>query len=331
MVKQNISPKGMDETLSEEQYNLADAQKFYTEQDIIQREIVARVPGWVMVIAKIQWKNLLKIIGIGTLIILIWWLVGWQTVANGFLLFCIVVPLVYMIVQKFVPTKETYFLEVKQAGQYIEPGDHNLYDKAFYTTESRIAFWSVPTILIENGYFRMPKAGQGSNMPGMGGIIIVDLFDRVNRTVVLPRDMDVANFALVANMNPMLAAQMKEVGEKAQKLRELEDFIHLSRAQGTITASEAKGLLLTAKEQQRGLMMPGGATKRDIFFDLQRVIPDLRQRLQDISMRIYMLADFLAAQQIYQIISRPMPDDIKKDHGMVMKLMGIPDYHLLKK
>jgi hypothetical protein len=78
-------------------------------------------------------------------------------------------------------------------------------------------------------------------------------------------------------------------------------------------------------------MSPTSKTRRDIFFELQATIPELREKLQEISNSIFLLADFIAAKGIYQTINRPMPEEIRNDHNTLYKLIGLPTIRKQKK
>lgn len=314
----------VDEKTTHEQYGVLDTDRLYTEEEAIQEEIVTRIPGFVKLLMQYEWKPLTRIIGAIALIVAVYLLIGWDAVASGVALFLFIMVVSYLIQIKHQERDSTIFVEMKLPGQKITLGDHSPYSKVFYTTEKRFGVWEVPNTLLRNGLFHMPGEQSPSMLPGTDHIVFCDLFDRVNRTCVLPKDMDVANIALVTNANPMLAKRMGAISEQVKLDKKMEKLITDLYSTGQMSAVESKKLLEPISIRQRTLMSPTGETRRDIFFDLQSVIPELREKLQETSNKIFLLADFLAARGIYQSTNRSMPEQIRKNHNFLYKLYGLP-------
>jgi hypothetical protein len=324
MVKSQQTKGPVDESLPQDQYNMVAGQQFLTEQDVIQQDIITKLPGSITFLLNYELKPLLKIIASVGIMAVIWFLVGWDAVVSAIALFILVYGLSYMIQKKGQSKDMTIFVEMRIPGQKIEPSDFSPYSQTFFTVTKQFAVWAVQNPLIARGLFNIPGEQGSSAMPGTGHVIFTDLFDRINRTCVLPRDMDVANIALATNANPMVAASMEEVGQQILLDKETEETILSAYSMGHIDEVAAAKMLKPVKIRQQALMSPTSQTRRDIFFQLQATIPELREKLQEVSSSIFLLADFMAAKGIYQTINKPMPEEIRKDHNTVYKLLGFP-------
>lgn len=313
-----------DERLTEDQYKYGVEEKLLTESEVLQEEIITQIPGIIKLLMKYEWRALTKLIISVLVIAVVWFFVGWDAIASGIALFLFLAVISYWVQTKHQARDSTIFVEMKLPGQYIMVGDHSPYSKSFYTTEKRFAIWEVPNTLIRNGLFRVPGDQPRVFLPGANNIIFVDLFDRLNRTCVMPRDLDVANIAFATNANPMLIEKMEGVAERIQMDKQIEKLINDLYATKQIKASEAEKMLRPIKIRHSVLMSNSGSTKRDIFFELQYIIPEFREKLQEMSSKIFILADFLAAKGIYQSVNIPMPEDIRKDHNLLYKVMGVP-------
>lgn len=323
MVKRNAQ-QPLDEKLSREEYDLVSDQQLLTEHDVVQREVITKIPGTISFLMQYELKPLLKVLASIGLIAALWFFLGWDAVASAIVLFVFIGVLAYWLQKKSQSKDMTIFVEMRLPGQLIEPSDFSPYSEAFYTVTKQFAIWMVPNTLIAHGLFKKPGEQGSSVLPGSDHIVFVDYFDRLNRTCVLPRDMDVANIALPTNANPMIAQRMEDVGEQILLDKETEETILSAYSMGQLDESSAAKMLRPVKVRQKALMSPTGKTKRDIFFDLQATIPELREKLQEVSNSIFLLADFIAAKGIYQTINRPMPEDIRNDHNTLYKLIGLP-------
>jgi len=136
--------------------------------------------------------------------------------------------------------------------------------------------------------------------------------------------MDVANIALTTNANPMLAQKMEDVAEMIMADKDIEESVLAKYSLGEIDGATVAKILNPIKIRQKALMSPTGKTRRDIFFELQATIPALREAKTEIENSIFLLADFIAAKGIYEIIHRPMPEAIRNDHNYIRKLSGMP-------
>jgi len=322
-MRRDITPL-KDERFSEDQYRHTVEEKLLTESEVLQEEIITQIPGVIKLLMKYEWKALTKLIVSVTIIATVWFFVGWDAIASGLVLFIFFAIILYLVQTKHQSRDSTIFVEMKLPGQYIMVGDHSPYSKSFYTTEKRFAIWEVPNTLIRNGLFKVPGDQPRVFLPGANNILFIDLFDRLNRTCVMPRDLDVANIAFATNANPMLIEKMEGVAETIKADKQVEKLVNDLYATKQIKASEAEKILRPIRVRHQALMSPTGATKRDIFFELQYIIPEFREKLQEISSKIFILADFLAAKGIYQSVNRPMPQDVRKDHNLLYKVMGVP-------
>ena len=256
---------------------------------------------------------------------------GWDAVASGVTLFIFLAIISYLVQVRHQDRDSTIFVEMKLPGQLISIGDNSPYSRPFYTTEKRFAVWEVPNTLIRNGLFFIPGDQPRTFLPGANNLIFVDLFDRINRTCVLPQDLDVANIAFATNANPLITGKMENAAEQIKLDKKTEKLINDLYRSKQIKASEAEDMLRPIKIRQHTLMTPTGSTKRDIFFELQTIIPELREKLQWLSNNIFLLADFIAAKGIYQSLNRPMPEQIRDDHNLLYKLLGLPQISGSKK
>jgi len=319
--------KPADQDLTDEQYKVQEAQKFYTEQEAMQQEVVTHIPGIITFLYQYELKPVLRILGSLAIMILIWFFLGWDVVASALAIFGVSAVIGYLLMLKSQEGDSTLFIEAKFPGQKIEPGDHSPYTKTFFTTETRFAGWSVPNPLIKRQLFTIPGDPSKGMMPWASNIIFCDLFDRLKRTCVMPQDPDVANIGMLTNMNPLLAEKMNEVGMTIQQDKGTERLIKDMFAMGNISAKEAAEMLQPIKIRQKAFMSPNQAPRRDIFFELQKTIPEMRERLQLLSTQTFTLADFLAARGIYQTVNRVMPEAVRKDHNMLYKVLGLPLIH----
>jgi len=320
-----------DETLTPTQYKILEEENLITEEQALQQEIITEIPGFIRLLMKYELKPLIKIAGGVILIVSIWMIFGWDAVAGAVVSFIFLFALTYYIQIKHQHKDAMLFLEMKLPGQKITTGDHSPYSQTFFTTEKRLAVWSVPNALIRKGLFTIPNDQGKTLMPGSGEIMFVDMFDRINRTCVLPRDMDVANIALPTNANPLVAEKLAKVAEQIKLDKGTEKLITELWHKKEISAKDAQRLLTPIKIRNAAFLNPTTETRRDIFFELQRVIPELREKYQDISNRIFLLADAMAARGIYQLVNRPMPEHVRKDHELLGKLLGLPTDELDKK
>jgi len=317
-----------DEKLTPVQYKLMEEQNLITEEEALQQEIITEIPGFIRLLMQYEVKPLIKIIVGIVALLAVWFLFGWDAVAGGIASFIFLFALTYYIQLKHQHKDATYFVEMKLPGQKISTGDHSPYSQTFFTTEKRFAIWAVPNTIMRKGLFKMPGDQGKTLMPGSSDVIFVDLFDRINRTCVLPRDMDVANVTLATNANPMLAEKLTRVAEQIKLDKETENLVTELWHRNEISAKEAQKLLKPVKVRQAAFINPTSETKRDIFFELQRVIPELRERYQEISNKIFLIADAMAARGIYQLVNRPMPEHVRRDHELFGKLLGLPTAEL---
>jgi len=317
-----LSP--LDEQLSESQYAALEEEKLITESEALQEEIITRIPGFVTLLKQYELKPLVKIFGAILIMVIIYWFVGWDAVVSGIMLYLIIAGVTYLLQMKNQDKDITVFVEMKLAGQRIRKGDHSLYSKEFFTTESRFAVWHVPNTIIRRGLFKVPGDQPPTLMPGSGKVIFCDLFDRINRTCVLPEDMDVSNIAFATNANPLLIEKMERIGEQVKLDVRTERWVREYYNAGKMTAKDAMEALEPVKIRKRALLSPTNKTKRDIFFELQTVVPQMREKISFLSNKMFLLADFIAAKGIYQGLNRPMPEDVKSDHNFVYKITGLP-------
>ncbi len=314
-----------DERYSGQARAVLEQDKLYTEQEAIQEEISYRIPGSVKLLLQYEWKPIVKVLMCIIAVIGMYFLFGWDSVAAAIAIYIFATVMVYVIQSKNMNRDSTLFVEMKLAGQKIPTGDHSPYSKTFYTTESGFRIWEVPNVLMKNGMFKMPSDQSPSMMPGTGRLVFCDFFDRQNRTCVLPRDMDVANIALATNANPMTANKLNRVAEEVLRIKEMEKTAYDLYSTGNLSAEHAASLLRPIAKGKKILLDPTREKKRDIFFELQGIVPEMRERLQEVSNKIFLLADFMSARTVYQLINRPMPEEVKKDHDLVYKLMGVPE------
>jgi len=313
-----------EDRLTGDEYTRLEEDRLLTESEVLQEEIITRIPGFIQLMMKYEWKPVSKILAAIALMAVIYYFVGWDAVVGGVVLYIFLAVVIYMIQMKNQLRDVTTFVEMKLPGQKITVGDHSPYSKEFYTTEKRFAVYQVPNRLIERGLFKIPGDQPPSLMPGSGQVIFVDFFDRLNRTCVLPRDMDVANIAFVTNANPMLAKKMTAIGEQIKLDKKMENLILDLYSTGKISAAEAQQALKPIEVRQKALLNPTNETRRDIIFELQSIIPDMREKIQFLANKTFLLADFLAAKGIYQSTNRVMPEAIREDHNFVYKVLGLP-------
>ena len=141
----------------------------------------------------------------------------------------------------------------------------------------------------------------------------------------MPVDMDVANIAFETNMNPSLAEKFDNQAEQIKKDKKLEEFIRSEFSMGRLKAKEAKAMLEPIKIRYRSLSNPKGEIRRDVLFDLQNTIPTLREQNQFLRNKMFLLADYIAAEAVYQMINIPMPQNIREDHEFLRKnIYGLP-------
>jgi len=323
MPRRDLSPL-RDEKMTPERYETTIDQKMMTESEVLQEEIIVQIPGIIKLLMKYEWKALTRLLISIITIAVVYFFVGWDAIASGVALFVFLAIISYWVQMKHQARDSTIFIEMKLPGQLIRTGDHSPYSKSFYTTEKRFAIWEVPNALIRKELFHIPGDQPRTFLPGANNIVFVDLFDRIGRTCVLPRDLDVANIAFATNANPMLIKKMEAISEQILLDKKMEKMVRDAYANKQLKASEAERILHPIKIRQEVLMSPSGETKRDIFFELQSIIPEFREKLQEISSKIFILADFLAAKGIYQSVNRPMPEQIRKDHKLLYKVLGLP-------
>lgn len=316
-----------DEKLTPEQYRRLEEQNLITESEALQEEIITEIPGVIKLLMKYELKPMIKILGSLLLLIALWMLFGWDAVASAVISFIFFFALLYWFQLKHQHKDVTLFVEMKLPGQKISTGDHSPYTQSFFTTEKRFAIWSVPNTIIRHGLFTIPGDQPKTLMPGSGEVLFVDLFDRINRTCVMPRDMDVANIALPTNANKTVAEKLNKVAEQITLDKKTERLVKDLFSAGELKASEAQDLLRPIRIRKAAFINPTSETKRDIFFELQSSIPEMREKLQEVSNKIFLLADFMAARGIYQLVNRPMPENIRKDHNFLYKIMGLPMDH----
>jgi hypothetical protein len=331
MAVRNQTNKPVDEKLTDEEYGMVSDQQLLTEHDVVQREVITKIPGTITFLMQYELKPLLKIIGSIGVMAALWFFVGWDAVASAVILFAFIAGISYWLQKRSQSKDMTIYVEMRLPGQLIEPSDFSPYSEPFYTVTKQFAVWAVPNTLIAHGLFKQPGEQGSSALPGSDHVKFVDYFDRINRTCVLPRDMDVANIALPTNANPMVAQKMQDVGEQILLDKETESTIKAAYSMGELDGNSAAKMLRPIKVRQRALMSPTSKTRRDIFFELQATIPELREKLQEISNSIFLLADFIAAKGIYQTINRPMPEEIRNDHNTLYKLIGLPTIRKQKK
>ena len=153
MVKENLMP-GIDEKMTQQQYEIREEKEIITESEAIQEELVSNLSALAKIYMKYEWKPTLKIIFSVILMFLIYILVGWDAVASGVTLFTLMVVMLYIFQSKHQEKEYTTYVECKQRGQKIVDGDHNPYGKEFYVMEKRFAVWLVPNVLIKRGLFK---------------------------------------------------------------------------------------------------------------------------------------------------------------------------------
>lgn len=319
--------KPTEEQLSDEQLARIEEEHLWTEGEVIQQEIFARMPGWITFLRKYEFKPLLKILGTIGIIIAVWYFAGWEAVSAGVASLLLMFAICYILQVKSQDRDSTIFVEAKLPGQKIEIGDNTPpYDHDFVVMEPRFAIWEVPNVLIRNGLFRIPGEQQRTFLPGTGNLIFTDLFDRINRTCVLPSDMDVANIALYTNANPMIAEKLSRNAEQISLDAETERLIKGLYSTGQMSEKDAFALLRPIKLRNKAFMSPNHKTRRDIFFELQTIIPAMRERINTLQNKTFLLADVLATRWFYKTYNVNMPSEIKEGHGTVSKLLGIPPY-----
>jgi len=323
MVKKGYG-KPAEQNLTDEQYEYYADQKFMTEQQAMQQEVFTRIPGIITFLLQYELKPLLRILGSIGIMAAMWFFLGWDVVASAIAVFGVAAAIGYLVMAKSQEGDSTLFIESKLAGQKIEPGDHSPYTQTFFTTETRFAGWLVPNPLIKKQLFTIPGDPSNGMMPWASNIIFCDLFDRLNRTCVMPQDPDVANIGMMTNMNPLLSEKMNETGTIIKQDKETEALIKAMFAMGNISEREAADALKPIKIRQKAFMSPNRASRRDIFFELQKAIPELRKKNNVLSTNIFTLADFLAAHGIYQTVNRVMPEEIRKGHNKIYDLFGLP-------
>ena len=315
----------LDEKLTDAQYQSHVDEKLLTETEVLQEEIITHIPGIIKLLMKYEWQALTKLIVSAIVIGVVYLIVGWDAVAGGIVLFLFIAVISYWVQTKHQARDTTIFIEMKLPGQLIRTGDYSPYSKSFYTLEKRFAVWEVPNTHIRKGLFHIPGDQPRVFLPGSNNLIFCDLFDRINRTCVLPRDLDVANIAYATNANPLLIEKMESTADQIQHDKEIEKLIVELYDSKQISASEAEKLLKPIRISHKALMSPTGSTRRDIFFELQRIIPEFREKFQELSSNLFVLADFLAAKGIYQCVNRPMPMEVRKNHDLVYKVLGLPE------
>lgn len=310
---------------------MLEEQNLVTEEEALQEEIITEIPGIIRLLMKYELRPLAKIVASVLLLAGVWVLFGWDAVASGIASFLFLFAIMYWLQLKHQHKDNTIFVEMKLPGQKITTGDHSPYTQSFFTTEKRFAIWAVPNTIIRHGLFKVPGDQPKTLLPGSGDVIFVDLFDRINRTCVMPRDMDVANVALPTNANRAVAEKLNKVAEQIKLDKKTERLIKDLYVSGELKAAEAQDMLRPIKIRQAAFVNPTSETKRDIFFELQSIIPEMREKLQEVSNKIFILADFMAARGIYQLVNRPMPEYIRKDHRTLGKILGLPTRELDKK
>jgi hypothetical protein len=314
--------------LSREQQALMGYKNLLTEKEVLQEEIITEIPGLIRLLMEHERKPILKIAGGIFLLLALWFIFGWDAVASGVVSFIFFFGLLYWFQSTHQDRDCTIFVEMRLPGQQITTGDHSPYSKSFFTVEKRFAVWAVPNGIIRRGLFKIPGDQPMTLMPGTGKVIFVDYFDEIRRTCVLPRDMDVANIALPTNANPLVAEKLNKISEQIKLDKKTERLVKDLYMQGEIKAGEAHDMLKPIKIRNAAFMDPDTETRRDIFLELQSVIPEMREKLKGISNKIFLLADFMAARGIYQLVNRPMPENIRKDHKLLYDLLGLPmDYN----
>jgi len=325
MGRRTTIKKPIEEQLTDQQLARLEEEHLFTEAEVIQQEIVSRIPGFATFLKRYELRPLLKILASIGVIVAVFFLTGWETSALGFTLFAIATGLSYLLQIKNQDRDSTIVVESKLAGQKITRGDNTpSYDHDFMVMESRFAIWEVPNILIRNGLFQIPGDQQSTFLPGTGNFIFVDLFDRINRTCVLPKDMDVSNIAFYTNANSMITSKLETEAQRVQANKEREQAIKDEYSIGRLSEQEAYRMLQPIKIETKALMNPNRKTKRDIFFEYQRLIPLMGEKITELQNKEFLIADVIASRRLYGLFNRNMPEEIKKSHKSIGSLLGIP-------
>lgn len=321
----------IDEKEPQARYEDMEEQQLLTESEVLQEEIITRMPGFVRLMLKYEWKPLTKILIAIVMMVVIYYAIGWDAVASGIALYVFLTAISYVIQLKHQERDSTIFVEMKLPGQYIETGEHSPYSQSFFTTEGRFAVWEVPNTIIRADMFKVPGEQKTSILPGTGSVYYVDLFDRINRTCVLPRDIDVSNISYATNANPMLAEKLNNQAEQIKVDKRTERIIKDLYSTNKISAKDAKAALKPIEIRTRALLSPTNKTKRDIFFELQSIVPDMREKIQLLTNKMFLFSEFLAAQGIYELTNRAMPEAVRDDHNFMRTIMGFPKIPKAKK
>jgi uncharacterized coiled-coil protein SlyX len=312
------------ERIDEQRKRELDIENIMTEQEAMQQEIITRLPGPVAFLLNYEFKPMMKIIGIGVLVIIMYLLLGIDVVISSILIFGVVIMLVYWLQMKNQRQDFTRFFEVKKAGQVIETGDHSPYKNSFVVQTDRVSMWMVPNHLIRRGLFKLPAGHELSPLPAPEDIVFVDLFDEYNRTCVLPRSPDTANISFMTNMNPSLSKKFDSIADNISHSEAVEREAMILYESGQISIDQLRKLLKVSHLERLNALKDPIANKRDVVEDLQKIIPEYQEKIRYLQDNLYLLADEMATAGIYQLLKIPMPDKIRDDHNLIRTIYGLP-------
>lgn len=319
--KRDLSPA---ESITDQSRRQMELENIMTEQEAMQEEIITRLPGPVAFLLNYEMKPMMKIIGIGVLVVVMYLLLGFDVVLSSFMIFGVVVVLVYWLQMKNQRQDFTRFFEVKKAGQVIENGDHSPYKNSFVVQTDRVSMWMVPNHLIRRGLFKLPAGHELSPLPAPEDIIFVDLFDEFNRTCVLPRSPDTANVSFMTNMNPSLSKKYDSIADEVRHSEQVEREAMMLYENGQISLDQLRKLLKVSHLERLNALKDPIAKKRDVVEDLQKIIPEYQEKIRYLQDNLYLLADEMATAGIYQLLKIPMPDKIREDHNLIRTIYGLP-------
>lgn len=297
-----------------------------SEQEAMQQETMSRLPGPVAFLIQYELEPLIRIIAMGIILAILYFLVGLDVVFSSLAIFAVVFVIVYWAYSRRQEQSYTYFFETRKAGQVIEKGEHMLYKNSFVVQTDRVSFWMVPNHLIERGIFRLPSAYEMPPLPAGNNIIFVDYFDEHRRTVVFPKKPDIANISFDTNMNPNLQKKLDNVADDVDHAERIEYKAMELYQNGQITLQQVQDLLKESHKQRLNALKDPISTRRDIINDLQRTIPEYQDKIRYLQDNIYLLANEMATAGIYQLLKIPMPDKIRKDHNFIRAIYGLPKF-----
>lgn len=297
-----------------------------TEQEAMQQETLTRLPGPVAFLLQYEMQPLIRIIGMGIILIVLYVLVGLDVIFSSLLIFALIFAIMYWAYSKRQNQTFTYFFETRKAGQIIERGDHSLYKNSFVVQTDRVSLWIVPNNLIEKGMFRLPAGYEMPPLPSGNDIIFVDYFDEFRRTVVFPKKPDIANISFETNMNPNLAKKMDSVVDDVNHAERIEAQAMMLFQNKQIDLHQLQDLLRESHQQRLSALQNPAASRRDIINDLQRTVPEYQEKIRYLQDNIYLLANEMATAGIYQLLKIPMPDKIRKDHNLIRAIYGLPKF-----